>query len=901
MTERKQINLNINKLTSTQYDSIANPVETDLYFITDDVGLISQDVIDALGYTPYNSTNPNGYTNNKGTVTSVNNVQPINGNVTIAIPDTATWGNITGNLADQTDLQQVLDGKQSTITGASTTIIDNDLTAGRALISDNSGKVATSSITTSKLGYLSDVTSNIQVQINEKYDASNPAGYISGITNSDVTTALGYTPYNASNPEEYISSASISSLTDVNLTNVANNQALLYNFTTQTWENKDVTITVDAGLSTTSENPVQNKVITNALEDKQDFLTPGTDLEIVSVSGDAQTVSGTNSVTFNDAEQLNSVMLYGACEQSETPTPDNPVDIVCNNGVIGWDSVNQEIIVTGNTETVTDSLGITATAEMLLGMGEYSDIQDVLSGEIERKINLMVFDGTESWMRSPTGSTVRFSLGLTESAVPTAVTRGNILSTHFKNIGNVITQDVGGAFISQQRTLFLIPEQTITTVQELKNWLAQQYSNGTPVMVMYPLADARSEAVGTQTLNVTNDTNIIRITQAGIANLSISVTYSSESSTVINFTNNSGYTKNIGTVTSVNNVLPDSNGNVTIQTGGTVDQTYSPTSQNAQSGVAINGAKFIQNLGNDGNLIVVNSQLYNLIIGTANLNNDSYGVIAIGNTEQNGIGSVAIGGDFQGDPIYAGDYSIVIGMGAGTSGTGSIAIGGVDPNTEGTTFVTNDHCIAIGSDTHVNEYADNSIAMGYNAYVDGESEYRETGNNIENAIQLGTGSNETSNTFQVFDYTLLNTSTGLIPDGRISTNIARTIALNNKTDTDLANVTDTGTSTGAGWAMPSNSYVNLTLGASGTAYTAPANGYYYWRGNVSNNGYPFAMYIDENGSDGFGVMLRSPDTSQVACYLPVKKNDVMKVQYNGVKSTAYFRFYYAQGSESEAN
>jgi len=50
----------------------------------------STDVITALGYTPYSASNPNGYTNNIGTVTSVNNVQPdANGNVSINIPDTS--------------------------------------------------------------------------------------------------------------------------------------------------------------------------------------------------------------------------------------------------------------------------------------------------------------------------------------------------------------------------------------------------------------------------------------------------------------------------------------------------------------------------------------------------------------------------------------------------------------------------------------------------------------------------------------------------------------------------------------------------------------------------------------------------------------------------------------------
>lgn len=46
-------------------------------------GITSSDVTTALGYTPYDSSNPNGYTSNVGTVTSVNNVQPVNGDVTV--------------------------------------------------------------------------------------------------------------------------------------------------------------------------------------------------------------------------------------------------------------------------------------------------------------------------------------------------------------------------------------------------------------------------------------------------------------------------------------------------------------------------------------------------------------------------------------------------------------------------------------------------------------------------------------------------------------------------------------------------------------------------------------------------------------------------------------------------
>lgn len=57
---------------------------------------------------------------------------------------------------------------KSAITGSASTIVDTDLTASRVLITNGSKKVAVSSITSTKLGYLTDVTGNIQAQLNGK-------------------------------------------------------------------------------------------------------------------------------------------------------------------------------------------------------------------------------------------------------------------------------------------------------------------------------------------------------------------------------------------------------------------------------------------------------------------------------------------------------------------------------------------------------------------------------------------------------------------------------------------------------------------------------------------------------------------------------------------------------------
>ncbi len=105
----------------------------------------------------------------------------------------------------------------------------------------------------------------------------------------------------------------------------------------------------------------------------------------------------------------------------------------------------------------------------------------------------------------------------------------------------------------------------------------------------------------------------------------------------------------------------------------------------------------------------------------------------------------------------------------------------------------------------------------------------------------------------------------------------------------------------ASMGMPSNKYINLTIGASGTKYTAPANGYY----NICRftNGQN-DQYVDlVNKTTGFFVSLQKDTVGVIRLYAPVRKRDVLQVNYTATGSGEFdfFRFYYAQGSESEAN
>ena len=68
------------------------------------------------------------------------------------------------------NIQTALTSKQDTVVGGASTITEDNLTASRALISNSSGKVAVSNVTSTELGYLDGVTSNVQTQLNKKLE-----------------------------------------------------------------------------------------------------------------------------------------------------------------------------------------------------------------------------------------------------------------------------------------------------------------------------------------------------------------------------------------------------------------------------------------------------------------------------------------------------------------------------------------------------------------------------------------------------------------------------------------------------------------------------------------------------------------------------------------------------------
>lgn len=167
--------------------------------------------------------------------------------------------------------------------------------------------------------------------------------------------------------------------------------------------------------------------------------------------------------------------------------------------------------------------GGSATAEMLLKVGTYQDVQEVLSGDVTRNVGIKVLDGTENIYDGTSGY-----WGIASSYFPNIKmkTSGAILATSWGE-GDYLSST--GAYCSIVGTSYFAFNKAslpnASTAEAVKQWLADQYNAGTPVIIVYPLATSTTETVTAQPLTIQEGTNIVEITQASINNLGLEVSY----------------------------------------------------------------------------------------------------------------------------------------------------------------------------------------------------------------------------------------------------------------------------------------------------------------------------------------------------------------------------------------
>lgn len=125
-------------------------------------------------------------------------------------------------------------------------------------------------------------------------------------------------------------------------------------------------------------------------------------------------------------------------------------------------------------------------------------------------------------------------------------------------------------------------------------------------------------------------------------------------------------------------------------------------------------------------------------------------------------------------------------------------------------------------------------------------------------------------------------------------------ALSGKADVSLANLTDAGKIVAAKMSMPSDTYDDLTLGATGASYLAPADGYFFLHKSCGTISSAYLAGYNQGSGDYYDIKWGpSFAADDLSLTIPAKKGDSVVLYYSANGVTKFFRFIYAEGSKSE--
>ena len=252
-----------------------------------------------------------------------------------------------------------------------------------------------------------------------------------------------------------------------------------------------------------SEVPTYNNQFTGMVGGLTDDLT----LTITTGANDKYLAFSMGNVLHTDTKYIDKVQI----EQGSTATQYRPY---------------RQIYTDGTTETIKDSLNNTATAENLLSAGTYKDVQEVISGSVTRNVGIKVLNGTEDWTYESDYSRFRIDIDNLKAVAPTRTTP--LICTQYqpitdgRAIGDIPDYSVYGV---QVNNAMYIKTTQFNNVGQFKQYLATQYTNGTPVIIVYPLETPTTETVTEQSMNIQKGTNIIEVTEASLNDLEIEVKY----------------------------------------------------------------------------------------------------------------------------------------------------------------------------------------------------------------------------------------------------------------------------------------------------------------------------------------------------------------------------------------
>ena len=158
----------------------------------------------------------------------------------------------------------------------------------------------------------------------------------------------------------------------------------------------------------------------------------------------------------------------------------------------------------------------TASVPDLYAVGDYLDEVEVVSGAVKRKVGIKVFDGTENINTSNACFTIPISDRVTSKTA--------LLCSHFPYSSKTSSQTDDETVISFSSTNVGFRYDACADKTAFAAWLKAQYAAGTPVIVIYPLAEETTESVTPQALSTNEGDNVVSVT-AEVSPIQLSAEY----------------------------------------------------------------------------------------------------------------------------------------------------------------------------------------------------------------------------------------------------------------------------------------------------------------------------------------------------------------------------------------
>ena len=158
----------------------------------------------------------------------------------------------------------------------------------------------------------------------------------------------------------------------------------------------------------------------------------------------------------------------------------------------------------------------TATSPDLFAVGDYEDEVEIISGGVKRKVGIYVCDGTESVFASGAG----WAFAIADKVKSKVA----VFCTHYPYSSATMANAPDKSILTFSSQNVGIKDSAFTSKTDVTDFFAAQYAVGTPVIVIYPLAEETTDSVTPQTLSTNNGYNIVTV-NANVSPVNLSVTF----------------------------------------------------------------------------------------------------------------------------------------------------------------------------------------------------------------------------------------------------------------------------------------------------------------------------------------------------------------------------------------